>query len=82
VRGGVRLSLSKVATVSLTIRQGGRVVWTNSALVEGGDPRLLWVTPRKAGAYEVSLRAVDLAGNTATASGTITLGASARSRRR
>ena len=75
VRGGVQLSLSKVATVSLTIRQGGRVVWTNSALVEGGKPRLLWVTPRKSGTYSVSITAVDLAGNTASTSGTIVLGA-------
>ncbi len=75
VRGGVQLSLSKVATVGLTIRQGGRVVWSNSALIEGGKPRLLWVTPRKPGTYSVSITAVDLAGNTATTSGTIVLGA-------
>jgi hypothetical protein len=80
VRGGVQLSLSKVATVSLTIRQGGRVVWTNSALVEGGRPRLLWVTPRKPGTYSVSITAVDLAGNTASATGTIALGAPAKHR--
>jgi hypothetical protein len=75
VRGGVGVSLSKVANVSITVRDGARVVWTNSALVEGGKPRLLWVTPRKAGNYTVSLSATDLAGNTASASGTITLGA-------
>ncbi len=75
VRGGVQVSLSKVATISLTIRQGGRVVWTNSALVEGGKPRLLWVTPRKPGRYSVSITAVDLAGNTSSTSGTIALGA-------
>jgi D-glucuronyl C5-epimerase C-terminus len=80
VRGGVQLSLSKVATVSLTIRQGGRVVSTNSALVEGGKPRLLWVTPRKPGTYSVSITAVDLAGNTTTAGGTITLGAPTKRR--
>jgi D-glucuronyl C5-epimerase-like protein len=73
-RAGVQLSLSKVATVSLTVRRGGRVVWSNSALLERGDPRLLWVTPSTAGTYEVSIHAVDLAGNTATASGTVTLG--------
>ncbi len=73
-RAGVRLSLSKIATVSLTIRRGGRVVWSNSALVERGDPRLLWVTPAKPGAYTVSVSAVDLAGNRASTSGTITLG--------
>ncbi len=81
VRGGVQLSLSKVATVTLTVRRGGRVVWSNSALVERGDPRLLWVTPRTAGTYEVSLHAVDLAGNTATASGTVTLGAPVKHRK-
>ena len=50
-------------------------MWTNSALVEGGKPRLLWVTPRKPGTYSVSITAVDLAGNTATTSGTIALSA-------
>ncbi len=70
-RGGVQLSLSKVATVSLSVSRGGHVVWTNGALVERGDPRLLWITPSKPGSYSVTLRAVDLAGNSATASGTI-----------
>jgi hypothetical protein len=70
-RGGVALSLSKVATVSLNVSRGGHVVWTNSALVERGDPRLLWITPSKPGSYSITLRAVDLAGNSATASGTI-----------
>ncbi len=74
VRGGVQLSLSKVATVSLTVRRGAQVVWTNSALVEGGKPRLLWVTPRTSGSYSVSITAVDLAGNAASTSGTIVLG--------
>ncbi len=54
-RGGVQLSLSKIATVSLDDPPGRRVVWTNSALVEGGKPRLLWVTPRKGGTYTVSI---------------------------
>ena len=74
-RGGVQLSLSKIATVSLSVSQGGRVVWTNSALVEHGKPRLLWITPTKGGTYTVALRAVDLAGNSSTASGTITVSA-------
>ncbi len=80
VRGGVRVELSKVATVSITVRRGAQVVWTNRALVEGGDPRLLWVTPRKAGTYTVSVAATDLAGNTAGTSGTIALGTPAPSR--
>ncbi|MGH2854052.1 MAG: D-glucuronyl C5-epimerase family protein [Solirubrobacteraceae bacterium] len=82
VRAGVQLSLAKIATVSLTIRRGTRVVWTNSALVERGKPRLLWVTPKQGGAYSVSIHAVDLAGNSTTASGAIVLGAPTRARHR
>lgn len=70
-RAGVQLSLSKIATVSLTVRQGTRVVWTNSATVERGKPKLLWITPSKGGSFSVQLTATDLAGNVSTASGTI-----------
>ena len=72
-RGGVMVTLSKVSTVTLTVRSGSRVIWTNTATVEAGDPRLLWVTPRHTGQYSVSLRAVDRAGNSASTTGTITL---------
>ena len=47
-RAGVQLSLSKVATVHLTVRLGGTVVYSNSATVERGKPKLLWPTPRRA----------------------------------
>jgi D-glucuronyl C5-epimerase C-terminus len=70
-RGGVQVSLSKISTVGLTVRQGARVVWTNRATVEGGKPKLLWVTPAKGGTFTVGLTATDLAGNFSTASGTI-----------
>jgi hypothetical protein len=72
-RAGVAVSLSKVATVTLTVSRGGRVVATNTATVEAGNPKLLWNTPSAPGGYTVSLRAVDLAGNSASASGAITL---------
>jgi hypothetical protein len=78
VRAGVQLSLSKIATVRLTVRQDGRVVWTNSATVERGKPKLLWPTPAKAGAYSITLTATDLAGNFSTAVGTITLAKGAK----
>jgi hypothetical protein len=77
-RAGVQLSLSKISTVSLTVRQGGHVVWTNSATVERGKPRLLWVTPSKAGSYSITLTARDLAGNFSTASGTVVLAKGAK----
>jgi hypothetical protein len=79
-RAGVQLSLSKVSTVRLTVRLGGNVVFSNSATVERGKPKLLWPTPAKGGVYAITLSATDLAGNFATASGTITVAKSARAR--
>jgi hypothetical protein len=70
-RAGVQMSLSKISTVRLIVRRGGRVVWTNSATVEHGRPRLLWVTPAAGGSFSVTLTATDLAGNFSTTSGTI-----------
>jgi hypothetical protein len=70
-RAGVQIELSKVSNVSMTIKLGAKTVWRNTVTVEGGRPRLLWVTPSKAGTYSVELRARDLAGNEEVASGTI-----------
>jgi hypothetical protein len=78
-RAGVQLSLSKISTVGLTVRQGGRVVWSNRATVEHGRPRLLWVTPPQGGSFAVTLSATDLAGNFATANGAIVVTRGARS---
>jgi hypothetical protein len=77
-RAGVQVSLSKISTVHLTVRLGGTVVYSNSATVEHGKPKLLWPTPAKAGSYTVTLTATDLAGNFATASGTITVAKGAK----
>ncbi|MFI4984405.1 MAG: D-glucuronyl C5-epimerase family protein [Solirubrobacterales bacterium] len=70
-RAGVQMSLSKVSTVGMVIRQGGRVVWTNRATVGRGRPRLLWLTPAGGGNFAVTLTAADPAGNFATTTGTI-----------
>ena len=70
-RAGVQLKLSKIASVSMTIMLGEKTVWRNNVTVEGGRPRLLWVTPSKAGVYTVELKARDLAGNEEVASGAI-----------
>ncbi|HEY2201979.1 MAG TPA: D-glucuronyl C5-epimerase family protein [Solirubrobacteraceae bacterium] len=73
-RGGVQISLSKVSNVGLTIRRGGNVVWTNRATLEHGKPRLLWTAPKnKPGVYSITLTATDLAGNSASAAGTVTV---------
>jgi hypothetical protein len=74
-RAGVQFSLSKVSVVSISISQNGHTVWTNSAQVTHGKPKMLWVTPKKAAVYNVSVHAVDLAGNSATTTGSITLSA-------
>jgi len=70
-RAGVQVKLSKIATVSMTITRNGKTVWANKATVEGGKPRLLWVTPSKPGSYEVAIKAIDLAGNEEVAGGSI-----------
>jgi D-glucuronyl C5-epimerase C-terminus len=70
-RAGVKLSLSKIATVSMTVRHGSSVVWHNAATVAGGKPRLLWITPAKGGTFTVTLTATDLAGNVSTTTGTV-----------
>jgi hypothetical protein len=77
-RAGVQIALSKVSNVSLVIKQGSSTVLSTSVTVEGGKPRLLWVTPSKPGAYSVSLRAIDLSGNQQTANGTITVKGSSK----
>jgi hypothetical protein len=70
-RAGVQVSLSKISTVTLTVRRGSRVVWTNTATLERGRPRLLWPTPSGGGSFSVTVAARDLAGNFSTAVGTI-----------
>jgi hypothetical protein len=81
-RAGVQMKLSKISTVSMRIKLGEKTVWTNTVTVEGGRPRLLWVTPSKAGLYTVELRATDLAGNEEAASGTITVKATTKRARK
>jgi hypothetical protein len=70
-RAGVQIQLSKISNVSMTVKLGEKTVWSNHVTVEGGKPRLLWVTPSKAGVYGVVLRAIDLAGNEEIAVGSI-----------
>jgi hypothetical protein len=72
-RAGVEISLSKISSVKMTVRLGSHVVWSNGATLSRGKPKLLWVTPSKAGSYSITLTASDLAGNFSTATGTISL---------
>ncbi len=77
-RAGVQVSLSKISTVKITVKRGGATVWSNSATVERGKPKLLWATPSQAGVYSITITATDLAGNFTTANGTITLAKGAK----
>jgi hypothetical protein len=77
----VRFSLSKISTVALTLRRGGRIAYGASAEVGHGTPGFAWPAPRRAGAYAVTLQAVDLAGNRGSAAGSITVTAPARRHR-
>jgi hypothetical protein len=70
-RAGIQVSLSKISTVTIKVLKGGKLVWTNSATVRAGKPRLLWPTPSGGGTYTVNVAARDLAGNFSTTSGTV-----------
>jgi hypothetical protein len=76
LRGGtlsrIKLRLSKISRVGLKFERAGEVVATRPAVVVGhGTPALSWTVPRKAGDYDVTVTAVDLAGNVGTAEGTL-----------
>jgi D-glucuronyl C5-epimerase C-terminus len=79
-RAGVQIKLSKVSNLSMNIKLGEKTVWTNGATVEGGKPRLLWVTPSKAGLYTVVVKARDLAGDEEVADGAIAVQPASKSK--
>ncbi len=70
-RAGVQISLSKISSVTMTVRQGSRTVARNGAILERGRPKLLWVTPSSGGTFTVTIAARDLAGNFSTTSATV-----------
>ena len=77
------MRLSKISRVGLKFSRAGKVVSSKPAVVVGhGTPALLWSVPRKAGAYDVAVTAVDLAGNVGTAEGTIDVLKPKKKRRR
>lgn len=65
----LKLTVSKPAFVSLTVKRGGRVVASMSGRLGSGVRALRWSRPRSAGVYAVALRATDLAGNNGSADG-------------
>jgi hypothetical protein len=74
----VRYTLSKVGRVGLTIRSapdggGGRTYLSTSAFLYHGQHYFRWVPPRsrRERTYEYQLSARDLAGNSASETGTV-----------
>src|SRR5439155_1184059 len=63
--GEVHFTLSKIATVSVTVTRRGRVVLAKTARLGYGG-HALTVKPSAAGPEVIRLRAVDLAGNVGT----------------
>ncbi|HSD80499.1 MAG TPA: D-glucuronyl C5-epimerase family protein, partial [Solirubrobacteraceae bacterium] len=69
-RTRVRFSVSKISTVTVTMRRRGRVAFSTTLRVGRGS-HYVTIVPQKRGPLEVDVRAVDLAGNAASADGTL-----------
>ncbi|MEA2295310.1 MAG: hypothetical protein QOE86_2949, partial [Solirubrobacteraceae bacterium] len=73
----IPFTLSKISTVTATVLRKGAVVWSHTARI-GYGRRALSLRPAKAGPLQVRLRAVDLAGNVGTTTGTLHVARAAR----
>jgi hypothetical protein len=66
----------------MTIRRAGKVVTSRSIGTVGyGLVRVGWAVPRRAGSYDVTVTARDLAGNAGTQTATVEVSRPARKRR-
>jgi hypothetical protein len=68
----VRVLLSKVSCVTVTVRRGGRVVATLVRVLPRGQGVVFWTPPRP-GAYALAIDARDLAGHHTPAARTVTV---------
>jgi hypothetical protein len=69
--GAIRFTLSKIATVTLSVRRGGVLVYRRQALLGHGARAFGWTPPRAGGRFAVTVAATDLAGNTGRGIGTV-----------
>lgn len=65
-------SLSKVSTVTTSVTRAGKAVAGRTVRLSRGDQQLRF-TPQRPGRYAIVVRAVDLAGNAAQATTTVTV---------
>jgi hypothetical protein len=68
--GALKLTVSKVSTVTVTVLRRGDVVLARTLRLSGGRHTVA-IRPLKAVPLDVRLRAVDLAGNAATVDGQV-----------
>jgi hypothetical protein len=78
-RTPVAFRISKVSTVTVTIRRASTVVY-RSTLRLGRGRHTLTIVPRQRGRLAVAVRAVDLAGNAAEAGGSVDVRAAGKPR--
>jgi hypothetical protein len=70
-QGALKFRLSKISRVTVRLRRGASTVLYRSAILGHGTRSEVFEVPRKAGTYDISIAATDLAGNAATAAGTV-----------
>jgi hypothetical protein len=72
--GKLRFKLSKISRITVKVTRGTTSIATiNPGVLGRGTKTLAWTAPAKAGAYAMSVTATDLAGNTASAAGEVTV---------
>jgi hypothetical protein len=80
--GTLRVRVSKMSSLAVTIRRGDKVVLSRSIGTVGyGLVRVGWAVPRRAGSYDVTVTARDLAGNAAEQAASVEVLKPARKRR-
>ncbi|HEX4107035.1 MAG TPA: D-glucuronyl C5-epimerase family protein [Solirubrobacteraceae bacterium] len=67
----IRYTISKISTVTLSVRRGATLVYRSQALIGHGTRTFSWTPPTYGGSYSVTVAATDLAGNTGRARGTV-----------
>lgn len=72
--GNVRFKLDKISRVTLRITRAGKPVATLApGVLYRGTKSIAWTAPKQSGDYDVTITATDLANNTATTTGVITV---------
>jgi hypothetical protein len=78
----LRFRLDKISRVGITVARDGKPVFATSAVVGRGLRAYAWRAPARAGDYEVTVLATDLAGNQDRATGTLQVLAPKRKHKR